>query len=199
MLGEPGPGSIPDSPRAPPRGAGGVQGRRSFLRSPGPFLATKLFSSPRETEASGHRPAPQGLTFQAASAPPGFSPAPFQEEIRPPSRHPDPTSLMETPPPCFSCQLLGGEVRSGEHGSGFRPGWGPEAGEGRAAAGWRGGRPGGGAGLEWVEYPQSPSSGGSDRRALPPFPAAEADPTPTSHTHLGPGRRWGGPLHWMER
>lgn len=36
---------------------------------------------------------------------------------------------------------------------------------------------------------------GTHGPALPPSPAAGTDPTPTSHTHLGPVRRWEGLLH----
>lgn len=56
-------------------------------------------------------PIPQSLTFHPGSACPGFSPASFQEEIRPPPfiRTLLPSSRHH-PPPCFSCQLLGGKA-----------------------------------------------------------------------------------------
>lgn len=125
------------------------------------------------------------LTFHTVSASPGFSSASFQEEIRPPPfiRTPLP-STRHPPTPCFSCQLLGGEMRSGDHG--FRQGWGPEAIEGTVAGvvrqeagrwvqGWSGQRP-----------PRTQASVGSHGLALPPSPTGGDHPTPTSHTHLGP-------------
>lgn len=52
-----------------------------------------------------------------------------------------------------------------------------------------------GAGLEWVEHPETPGIGRESQSSSPTLSSAGADPTPTSHTHLGPVRPWEGLLH----
>lgn len=167
----------------------GVQNLKERLfEKPGPLPTHQSVLSSRREQGrlrpEVSLPGFSRLPFHTVSTSPGFSSASFQEEIRPPPFIRTPLPSTRHPPPRFSCQLLGGEMRSGEHG--FRQGWGPEAIEGTVAGvvrqeagrwvqGWSGRSP-----------PPTQASVGSHGLALPPSPTAGAHPTPTSHTHLGP-------------
>lgn len=88
----------------------GVQDLRERLPEKGPITASS--PPPESREDRGPRrtfPIPLRLTFHTVSASPGFSPASFQEEIRPPPfiRTPLPSSRAP-PPPAFPASSLVG-------------------------------------------------------------------------------------------
>lgn len=140
-------------------------------------------------------PIPQSLTFHPGSACPGFSPASFQEEIRPPPfiRTLLPSSRHH-PPPCFSCQLLDGKAKSREHH--VRLGWGSEAGVGRTVAGvgeWGSGTRRQAQGWGGVDTPENPGIGRESWSSPPALSRGRSQPRP--HLTPGPVRLWEGLLH----
>lgn len=140
-------------------------------------------------------PIPPSLTFHPGSACPGFSPAPFQEEIRPPPfiRTLLPSSRHH-PPPCFSCQLLDGKAKSREHH--VRPGWGSEAGVGRTVAGVVGsGARRQAQGWGGVDAPENPGIGRESWSSPPGLSRGRSQPRPHLTLSPGPVRRWEGLLH----
>ena len=197
-LGEPpSSGSIPaNSLGSLPWGAG-LEGEASWKKKQnkiqGLFLPIKASSTAksREDPRPGRSfPIPQSLTFQTASACPGFSPASVQEEIRPPPfiRTPLPSTRLPSPLLFLPAPCWGGEkwrapfqAEMGPRGrSGANSSWGD----------WGQG-PGGGAGLERLEAPPRappppPRGRGGGPGGGPPPPPPARGPPPPSHTHLGP-------------